>query len=71
MSVTGVSVLYLLCDFNVGKVDTILSFFVETVASFVIGVVENSGMDSVGCITVEISIVFIVEKIELIVIDVN
>ena len=76
VSIAGVSVLYLLCDFIVDKyglfkVDVILSFFVETVASFVIGVVENSGMDSVGCITVEISIVFIVEKIEFIVKDVN
>ena len=76
MSIAGVSVLYLLCDFIVDKyglfkVDVILSFFVETVASFVIGVVENSGMDSVGCITVEILIVFIVEKIEFIVKDVN
>ena len=76
VSIAGVSVLYLLCDFIVDKyglfkVDVILSFFVETVASFVIGVVENSGMDSVGCITVEILIVFIVEKIEFIVKDVN
>ena len=71
VSIAGVPVLYLLCDFNVDKVDIILSFFVETVASFVIGVVENSGMDLVGCITVEISIVFIVEKIEFIVKDVN
>ena len=76
VSIAGVSVLYLLCDFIVDKyglfkVDVILSFFVETVASFVIGVVENSGMDSVGCITVEISIVFIVEKIDFIVKDVN
>ena len=71
VSIAGVPVLYLLCDFNVDKVDRILSSFVETVASFVIGVVENSGMDLVGCITVEISIVFIVEKIEFIVKDVN
>ena len=76
VSIAGVSVLYLLCDFIVDKyglfkVDVILSFFVETVASFVIGVVENSGMDSVGCIIVDVFIDFVVEKVECLIKDVN
>ena len=76
VSVARVPVLYLLCDFTVDKygifkVDVILAFFVETVPSIAIGVVGNSGMDSVGCITVEISIVFIVEKVECLVKDIN
>ena len=76
VSVARVAVLYLLCDFTVDKygifkVDVILAFFVETVPSIAIGVVGNSGMDSVGCITVEISIVFIVEKVECLVKDIN
>ena len=71
MSRAGVPVLYLLRNFTVDKVDVILSYFVETVPSFLFGVVENLGMDSVGCITVGISIVFIVDKIEFIVKDVN
>ena len=76
MSVTGVSVLYLLCDLTVDKyglfkVDVILAFFVEIVPSIVIGVVGNSGMDSVGCITVEISLAFIVEKVECLIKDLN
>ena len=71
VSIAGVPVLYLLCDFNVDKVDIILSFFVETVASFVIGVVENSGMDSVGCIIVDVFIDFVVEKVECLIKDVN
>ena len=76
VSVTGVSVLYLLCDLTVDKyglfkVDVILAFFVEIVPSIVIGVVGNSGMDSVGCITVEISIAFIVEKVECLIKDLN
>ena len=71
VSRAGVPVLYLLRNFTVDKVDVILSYFVETVPSFVFGVVENLGMDSVGCITVGISIVLFVEKIEVIVKDVN
>ena len=68
--------MYLLCDLTVDKngplaVDVTWIFFVDTVPGNVIGVIEVSGFDSLGSNTVELFIVFLVEKSEGIVIDVD